>query len=148
MKANILIALVLIVAGFPAVSEAGQATSDFGVCLVDSLTGKERKNLAKWIFFGIASHPEIADYSNISSADVDASDRFVGSLVTRLITEDCPAKAKAALDEGGSKAFEEAFNLVGRVAMQELMTDPAVSRATSGFEKYMDKEKFKALDRI
>lgn len=41
--------------------------------------------------------------------------------------------------------MQKAFELVGRVAMQEIMTNQNVAIAISGFEKNMDKEKFNAL---
>ncbi len=35
-------------------------------CFVDSLNGKERKQLATWIYFAVAAHPEMKPFSNIS----------------------------------------------------------------------------------
>lgn len=124
---------------------AGPATNTLGVCLTDSLTGKERKVLAKWIFFAIAAHPEISSYSNVTDNSQDETNQFVGGLITRLMTEDCPSQAKAALKEDGSVAFEQAFGMVGQVAMQELMADQNVARSISGFEKYVDQAKISAL---
>ena len=126
---------------------AGPATNEFGVCLTDSLTGKERKNLAKWIYFAIAAHPEITQYSKITESSRDDTNQYVGKLVTRLMTDDCPKQASAAIKEGGSKAIEHAFGLVGQVAMQELMADKNVSGSISGFEKYLDQEKIAELSK-
>lgn len=143
---KILTLLIIIVVSFSLNAQAGEVTNKLGVCLTDSLSGKERKNLAKWVFFAMAAHPEISSYSRITESDQIQANQFVGKLVTRLITEDCPQEAKAALSESGRLAFQQAFGLVGRVAMQELMTDANVSQSFSGFEKYLDKEKLGALD--
>jgi hypothetical protein len=124
---------------------AGQATNQLGICLTDSLTGKERKNLAKWIFFSISAHPEINPYSNVSEEDEDKTNEFVGKLVTRLMADDCPNQTIEALEEDGSMAIESAFRLVGQVAMQELITNQDVAASISGFEKYLDQEKLRAL---
>jgi len=63
----------------PAMSEG--AANQLGGCMVDSLNGKERKELAKWIFFAIAAHPEIRSYTSISSEDINTSDKVVGELI-------------------------------------------------------------------
>jgi len=124
---------------------ASPAADALGTCLIDFLNGKERKELGKWIFLGISAHPEISGFTNISLEDRDDSDQYIGNLITRLLTEDCLTEAKNATATGGSVALTSAFELVGRVAMQELMTDTNVSSAISGFEKYLDAEKLSTL---
>ncbi len=126
----------------PVVAQAGTEAQQLGVCLTDSLDGKERKSLAKWIFFGMSTHSTIEQYSSISAADIENSDRYVGFLITRLLTEDCPEQAKSAFEEGGTGGLEYAFRIVGRVAMQEIMTEPKVTQSLGAFEKYLDRERF------
>ena len=127
------------------VVHASQEAQQLGVCLTDSMNGKERKNLAKWIFLGMSSHSEIKPYAKVSKQDLDESDRYVGKLITRLITEDCPEQAKVASKVRGTGAFEQAFKVVGEVAMQELMAEPSVGQSLGGFEKYLDQEKITTL---
>ena len=134
----IVISSMLISSGMVSASEEAQ---QLGTCLTDSLNGKERKNLAKWIFLGMSSHSLIKPYSNVSESDFDHSNKFVGELVTRLLTEDCPEQAKAAAKVNGAAAFEQAFEIVGQVAMQELMAEPSVGQSLGAFEKYLDQEK-------
>ena len=124
---------------------AGQASNALGVCMADSLTGKERKKLAQWIFFGMSSHPEMKPFSSVTEATRNKTDQSIGKLITRLLTEDCPTKAKFAIKKESSMALQSAFELVGRVAMQELMTNKDVTISMSGFEKYMDKDKLSSL---
>jgi len=90
----------------------------------------------------MSAHSTIKPYANVSSKDIDDSNRYVASLITRLMTRDCPKQAKAAFQNGGTSAFEYAFGIVGQVAMQELMTEPAVSQALGAFDKYLDKDTF------
>lgn len=125
---------------------AGPATDRLGVCLTDSLNGKERKDLAKWIFMGMATHPSMADHARIKDKDRKATDKQVGTLITRLLADDCAEEATRALETDGSMAFQQAFGLVGQVAMQELMQDENVNQALSGFEAYLDEEKLQALN--
>lgn len=115
-------------------------TEVFANCLVDTLDGKERKSLAKWVFFAIAAHPEINSYSRASSDDIKDMDKYVGNLITRLLTEDCPEQLKTAY-KTNPQALEQGFQLVGRVAMQELMADQNVMKALTNYGVYADQEK-------
>lgn len=142
MKKLFLVVLVVMGLVYPMVSHANQEAQNLGVCLTDSLTGKERKKLAKWIYFGLSTHSTIKPFSTVSQKDMEESDKYVGALITRLLTEDCPAQSKAAYEKGGSGAFEYAFGIVGQVAMQEIMAESNVSNALQSFEKYLDQEKF------
>jgi len=139
---SILVLSVAVGAGGPAV--AASPTDTLSTCLADTLNGKERKLLAKWIFFAIAAHPEISSYSTATPADTDATDKAVGTLITRLLTTDCPEEFKAA-NESDPRALEKAFEVVGRVAMQELMANDAVKKAITDYSKYADMERINAV---
>lgn len=123
---------------------ADSPTNALGTCLVDHLNGMERKNLAKWIFFSIGAHPEIKSYSNASAKDIRESDMYVGKLITRLLTMDCPSELRNA-SSADPQAAEKAFGLVGKVAMQELMTNQNVSKAISNYAHYADMDKIKQI---
>ncbi|MFQ6370184.1 hypothetical protein [Shewanella sp. YIC-542] len=123
-----------------------QVVQQFSTCLTDSMTGKERKLLARWVFMGMAQHPEIQPYANVTAQDREHVSREVGALLTRLLTQDCEAQTKTAIAQQNSQAvFEQAFSLVGQLAMQELMLDQAVSGYLSGIGAYMDAPKMQAL---
>jgi hypothetical protein len=62
------------------------------------------------------------------------------------LPDDCPQKTKAALTEDGNTAMRAAFELVGKVAMQELMTNPDVAASMSSFQEYLDKERLHFLN--
>jgi len=46
-----------------------------------------------------------------------------------------------AMEKDGSEAFKIAFGVLGRLAMQELMSNPDVNASVAGFTKYIDKSK-------
>lgn len=142
MNRYVVVLVALLSFSLSGIVHASQEAQELGVCLTDSLNGKERKNLAKWIFLGMSSHSAIKPYSNVSQQDIENSNTYVGRLITRLMTEDCPNQAKAASEVIGSVAFEQAFKIVGEVAMLELMAEPTVSQSLGAFEKYLDQEKF------
>ncbi|PML93012.1 hypothetical protein BCT64_14840 [Vibrio breoganii] len=121
--------------------EASQKGQELGVCLSDSLNGKERKLLVRWTYFGLSTHSTIKPYSNISKEDIDSTNKQVGALMTRLIAEDCPKEASAAYEANGSKAIEQAFGIVGQVAFQELMNESSVLQSFEGYLDYIDEDK-------
>lgn len=114
-------------------------------CLADNTSGKDRRDLAKWIFLSIAAHPEIRQYAsgNLASA-TDESSRSIAALFTRLLTESCVNETKAVVKAGGSTAtsFQFAFEGLGRLAMQELMADKSVNGSMLLFQRYLDQKRF------
>jgi len=119
-------------------------TDRLGTCLVDNLSGKERKELGKWVFFAIAAHPDMAAFSNATPTDIKTTDMYVGQLITRLLTENCPSELKKANDSD-PRAVEQAFRLVGQVAMQELMTNQAVRDSLTNYAQFADMQKINAV---
>jgi hypothetical protein len=120
---------------------ASTATDALSTCLADNTTGRDRKEMARWVFVGMASHPEIKTLSNITQAKRDELDKSMAVLVTRLMTESCAVQARSAMEKDGGEAFKVAFGVVGKLAMQELMSNPNVNAAFSDFTKYMDPKK-------
>lgn len=123
---------------------ANTAGNQLGTCMIDSLSGKERKSLAKWIFVAMAAHPEIKSLTKISSKERLSTDKTIGALITRLLATDCPNQLQAAT-KADPAAINGAFELVGKVAMQELMTDASVNKAISNYANYTDQKKLNAL---
>ncbi|QDP01619.1 hypothetical protein FNC98_09895 [Thalassotalea sp. PS06] len=130
---------------FLAPSFANTQSDQLASCMVDSLNGKERKKLAQWIFFAMSAHPEIEVYSRVTQENRDETDQYIGNLLTRLLTKDCPEQASAVLKSSNSTGMGNAFRLVGQVAMRELMTNSNVSNAIANFEQHMDSAKISQL---
>lgn len=123
---------------------AADPAQQLSTCLTDAMSGKERKELAKWIYFGMSAHSALEPYSAVSGQDMNGANQYVGELMTRLFTEDC-AKQTVAAAAKGSQAFKQAFSVVGVMAMQELMAEPSVGNALGGTENYFDRTKFMDL---
>ena len=124
---------------------AADPTRELSSCLTDSMSGKERKILVKWVFFSMAAHPEINNHANITSADQSDIDKSFGQLFTRLLAVDCPAQTLAALQNGGAQALTQSFKTLGEVAIMEIMTASEVTKTMVGFEKYVDTQKLNQL---
>lgn len=120
---------------------AGPAADALGDCMADNTTGKQRKTLARWIFLAMAAHPELRDISSSSEKARDQTDRAIGNIVTKLLADSCAAQAREAIRLEGGPGLESAFGVLGKLAMQELMTNDEVKTSISGFEKYIDKKR-------
>jgi len=131
-----------IVASLPAL--AGPQADALSACLADHTSGKDRKDLAKWIFLAMAAHPELSEISAVTDQAKLRSDQFMGRLLTRLVSEDCVKEAKDAMEKEGGSAMKSAFSALGSLAMQELMSNPAVNTSISTFEAHVDQDKIRA----
>ncbi|MDF0604293.1 hypothetical protein HZU77_001330 [Neisseriaceae bacterium TC5R-5] len=123
---------------------AGTATDALAVCMQDSTTGKDRKDLSRWIITSISTHPEMQSLFSVTQQTRLNADKTMAALVTKLVTESCLSQTQAAIEQEGASALVTAFGALGRVAMQELMSNSAVNKATSEFAKYMDEKKINA----
>lgn len=95
----------------------------------------------------MAAHPEIKQYGSpdLVSAS-EETHKTMAATFTRLLADSCPAQTQAAFKQGGSKAIEVAFQTLGQLAMQELMSNQDVSASMGKFEKLLDQTKLqKAL---
>ena len=140
MRHFVLVAL-LVVASLAAHAQSPE--QPLSRCLADNTSGRERKELARWVFFAIAAHPEIKQYAAGSVPQAtDEANRVIGKLVTRLLTESCSKQTQDAIKQGGSRAIQIAFQALGQLAMQEIMSSADVMAAMSSFEKHLDRSKF------
>lgn len=136
------IVLFAVLALSPLVSQAQAPTDALSQCLADNTTGKDRKDLARWVFFAMAAHPEIKQYvSPALAAASEDTHKTMATTFTRLLADSCLKQTQAAFKQGGSKAIEVAFQTLGALAMQELMSNPEVSADMSKFEKLIDQSK-------
>jgi len=140
-----LAALLIGLAITPSPATAGPATDALVTCLSDNTTGKDRKDMARWVFAGMSAHPEIKSLSNVTETDRDQLDATLAAIVTRLMTENCQVQAKLAIEkEGGEAPIKTAFGVMGQLAMQELLANREVNSAFTRFGKFLDKDKLQS----
>lgn len=129
----------------PSAGLAQSSTQAFGECLVEQSTGKDRKNLAIWLFFALSQHKDVKKVIDVPDQDVQsATDRFADTSI-RLMTKDCRKEFKAAYKDNGVSAVEVGFAALGKVAAQEMFTDPNVQKSMSGFDS---SENIAALEEV
>jgi len=95
----------------------------------------------------MAAHPEIKQYASPALGPAsEETHKTMAATFTRLLADTCPTQTQAALKQGGSKAIEIAFQTLGQLAMQELMSNQDVNASMGKFEKFLDQTKLqKAL---
>ena len=130
------------VIAMPTVAQAQPSAQDLSQCLADNTTGRDRKDLARWVFLAMASHPEIKKFTSAAAtAGAEEADRTTAALFTRLLSVSCVAQTQAAIKEGGAGSIQAAFQTLGQLAMQELVSDREVKAKMAAFEKHLDQNK-------
>lgn len=142
---RILVLLGVLFLGASAPAHAGVFGDDLTRCLVESSSKDDRADLVRWIFVAMAQHPLVASMSNVKADQKEESNKEVGALLMRLLTETCKDKAKAAIKAEGVAAIQLSFQVLGQVAAGELFADKDVMAVMSGVDKYVDSEKLKEL---
>lgn len=135
----------LVVLGATTHASAGVYSHDLSKCLVRSAAPADQKALIVWMFAALGAHPAVRPYVTITTSQQDDVSRQAAELMQRLITVDCRTESVAALKYEGSNALEPAFNVLGQVAVRELMTDPAVAKSIEHLTDYIDKGRIEAL---
>lgn len=134
----------MLLATTPLAAIAQTTTESLGRCLGDNTSGKERKDLARWLFTAMSNHPDMKLIAKVSDADQDQATRSAAALFTKLLSETCAKEGKAAVTEGGAAAMQAGFEVLGRLAMMELMSNRDVAAAMGNLEKNMDRAKIEA----
>lgn len=146
MKHPLLATLVSSLALFAAApGHAGNYSDELGRCLVGATSTKDKTNLVRWVFANAALHPQVASIASITAKERDALNRMAGALFERLLTDSCRKQSEDALRNEGELALQASFQVLGQVAMRELMTEPAVGKGFTDFTKYIDMKKLQAL---
>ena len=110
-------------------------------CIADNTSGKDRKELARWVFISMAVHPDIQDITNVSDAEREKSNKTMADLLMRLLTESCVSQARVALQQNNNGGLASSFKTLGELAMKELMTNQTVSSSIGGYMKFVDRDK-------
>jgi hypothetical protein len=142
MVRALVVAVIIGMSGVLLSAQGPQPANALTDCLANNTSGKDRKDLAKWIFFAMAAHPEMKQYATSIAGVVDDNSRTVAALVTRLLTDACVNETRATVAGGQSaQAVQAAFAGLGGLAMRELMSDPSVQDAMTTFQRYFDQKK-------
>ncbi|SIN72386.1 hypothetical protein [Halodesulfovibrio marinisediminis] len=122
------------------ISFAGVYGDELTKCLVQSATKEDRVALATWMGVLLAQHSKVSQHVRTSYSDlVDTTNSAVDS-VTRLTFQICENEARQAMKYEGAEAYKKSFQYFGTIAIQELMTDPSVSKAMFLYQKSVEEK--------
>lgn len=119
-------------------ARAGVYGDDLGKCLVESSNAEDKQQLVQWIFFAISLNPDIAPYATVTPEQRAAADKGMARLFEKLLGETCAKQASTALKYEGPSALGGSFELLGRVAGQEIFASPEVAAGTAKFTQQLD----------
>ena len=138
-------ALALAACAAAAPAQAGVYGDDLSRCLVETATPKDRAVFIGWMFSAMSHHPDVAAFSNLTDPQRRQMAVDAGKLLQRLLVTDCRKQTVAALRYEGDTAVPGAFRLFGEVAMQGLMSHPAVEAGMGALADGVDEKQFEAL---
>lgn len=138
-------ALMLAMGAFSPTASAGVYTNDLARCLVSSSTPADKLTLVKWMFTAMSLHPGVKSMASVSPAQVDAENKAMADLFTKLMTRTCKTQAADAVKYEGGEAIKAGFKVLGQVAAKELFAEPHVAAGMAGLVKYMDMKKLQAV---
>lgn len=114
-------------------------------CLVQSSTGAQRLDLARWIAYAIIAHPSVRDSVAIPQQALVDGNRSIAQVFTQLITQSCRNESRDAILAGGN-SFGLAFEALGRIATVELLNNPDVNTRIEEFIEYLNDDDFDFLE--
>jgi hypothetical protein len=145
MNHRIAIALASIACAMTTPAQAGPYADDMSKCLVRSTSAADRTDFVRWFFAAAASHPAVQSLAAVTPEQREAANKKTAELFQRLLTESCRNEVQQAMKYEGPQTIGSSFQVFGEVAGRELFSDPAVTQAMGGFEKYFDKQKLNEL---
>ena len=137
--------LILPLLVYVVLAHAAPYSDDMAKCLVASTSQKDKVALVRWMFANAALHPDVASIARVSAQERGELDRTVAALLERLLAESCRKQTEDAIRYEGPVAFQLSFQVLGQVAMKELMSNKDVAAGFEGFAKYVDVKKIEAL---
>lgn len=126
--------------GFSINAHAGPFTDDMAKCLVKNTTQGDKEALIKWIYAAMSAHPSVKALSNVSTKQGESLNKGAADLMMELLTQRCKVETQQAIKNEGETAIRASFQILGQVAMQDLMGNPAVTKYIGGITTFVDKK--------
>jgi hypothetical protein len=138
-------AVLVVLASLGSPAYAGPFGDEMAKCLVKTTSDADKTVLIQWIFAAMATHPDVSALSHVSNQKGDELNKKVADLFVTLVTQRCRSETEQAIKFEGVSALKTSFEVLGQVAMQGIMSDPAVSDYIGGLQKHVDT---KAIEKV
>jgi hypothetical protein len=132
-------AVIFLVGTSPAT--AGVYSDDLSRCLVSSTTAKDKIDLVRWLVSTMSLHPDVSKVISVNAQQRTEIDKSVALILQRLLTEKCRNQTLIALKNEGQAAIATSFEVLGKVAAEELFANPSVLKGFENLGKYIDEKK-------
>lgn len=119
-------------------AHAAASADAMGKCLMDRASQQDRSDLMRWMFINAALHPDVADVISIAPQTREAVERKAAQTLQRLVFESCRNEAMTAIRSEGPAAMQRAFQMLGQLAGDTLVADPAVNQGFANALRYID----------
>jgi hypothetical protein len=129
----------------PVTASADLHSDDLSRCLLNATTNDDKLALMRWLFIQMAYHPVVADIARTTPESIQAVDTRMARLFERLLAVDCRNQSIQAVKYGGNDPLGPSFEVLGKVAMTELMNDDKVNAGLSGFTQYLNEAAFDGI---
>ena len=116
-------------------------------CFTAQTTGADRTTFARWFVAILATAPKVQGVASVEPGAKDQLDRQVATIFTRIITKDCAAEARPLWKARSSAAFRVAGEALGRLAMQEVASDPEGAKIFAGYASHINPADFAVLEK-
>ncbi len=124
---------------------AGPFTDKLSICLVEKTTTDDKNKLIRWVYGAMSSHPIVKNLSNIPSEVGVKLNKDTANLFMDLLTNRCKEEAEKAIRYENKLAIQTSFAILGKVAMQGIMSDKNVIQFMGGLDAYLDKDKLQFI---
>ena len=129
----------------PISAHASPATDTLSQCLVENASPKDQANLVRWMFSGLSLNPSLKSMTNLTAAERDTINKSMAATFERLMMEDCRTEVIAAMKADGDAAIRVGFEVMGRRAAEQLMSDPASDAEMGKLSNYLDAPRWEAF---
>jgi len=124
---------------------SGPFTDEFAKCIVMKTTTQEKTDLVRWIYVTMSFHPQLMDLSNLTADDVEMANIRIADYMTNVFAYKCNEELNMAIEYEGEESVYYAFELLGEIAMTEILEDEGVSAASELFIGYIDVSIFEEI---
>lgn len=138
IKKNCLLAVLLLMSS---VSQADIYTDDLSRCLIESSSSEDKITLVKWMFSAMALHPAVKTIAPVNEAARNSANKEMADIMVDLLSVRCLEQSKKAIKYEGPIALQASFEVFGKVAAQELFSNPNVAQGLSDLNSHVDTDK-------
>lgn len=126
-------------------ASAGPYADDLAKCFVKSSTTNDKIIFSQWMFAELALHPSIRSMSSVTDEQRKGLTKSSSDYYQRLLFQDCRQQTIDALKYEGATAIIYGSQILGQVAMRDMMSNPETRAGLADLTKTLDKQKMADL---